>query len=204
MVWTVMAVSVAALIYLAAVAGVLRRLASAPLPWQLLGWSGVPLVLSGFGFVSRFWIPTAGPYIANKVYPFGGHLHAWAVAFGFTWVAFALLFTAAALMVSQNPSWQGWSLLLASWILCVFPHAIIAIAFAWNGANRESIEFYRNWSKSSPVGLKTLISGTLLTLWHFSFCIAGFIGTARQIFRKRPAPLSYETEISVQISETPL
>ncbi len=187
MLWLLVAICLAALIYIGAVAGILHRLASAPVSWRLLGWSGVPLAFSGFGFATRFWNPTAGPYLANKAYPFGGHLQAWAVSFGFTWVAFGLLFTAAALFVSRNPTRQGWFVLLASWLLCVFPHAIIAIAFAWNGANRESIEFYNRWSKSNPVGSKVLVSGALMTLWHFSFCIAGFLTTARNVFKGKQA-----------------
>src|SRR5216117_4091837 len=90
---------------------------------------------------------------------------------------------------SSNHAWQSltrqaWLLLLASWLLCVWPHAIIAIAFASNGSNRESMQFYSRWSKSSPVGVKVLVSGALLTVWHFSFCIAGFVGTGRRLFKR--------------------
>jgi hypothetical protein len=184
MLWMLIAFCGAAAIYLGTVFGILRRLAAAPVSWRLLAWSGVPLAFSGFGFVTRFWNPSAGPYVANKLYPFGGHLQAWAVSFGFTWVAFGLLFTAAVLYVSQNPSRQGWLLLLASWLLCLWPHAIIALAFAWHGANRESLQFYGRWWKSNPVGPKVLVSGALMTLWHFSFCIAGFVATGRRIFKR--------------------
>jgi hypothetical protein len=182
MLWMALAVSAAAAIYLGTVYGILRRLASAPLSWRLLGWSGVPLAFSGLGFATRFWNPTPGPYIANKVYPFGGHLQAWAVSFGFTWMALALLFSGAVLLVWQNPGRRSWSLLLASWLLCLWPHVIIAIAFAWNGANQESVRFYGRWWSTNPFGPIVLMRSTLMILWHFSFALIGFIGTGRRIF----------------------
>src|SRR5437773_5126136 len=120
MLWMLIALFAAAVVYLGTVFGILRRLAPAPVSWRLLGWSGVPLAFCGFGFATRFWTPSAGPYVANKLYPFGGHLQAWAVSFGFTWVAFGLLFSAAVLLGWQNSSGQAWSLLLASWLLCLW------------------------------------------------------------------------------------
>jgi len=161
-----------------------RQLAAAPLPWRILGWSGVPLALAGFGFVARFWNPTAGPYVANRVYPFGGHLQAYAVSFGFTWVAFGLIFTGAVLLAWRHLGWLSWILLFSSWLLCWWPHAIIGIAFAWNGANRESVHIYRQWG-SNPIGLTVLVNGTVILAWHFAFSVIGFIGTGRALFRAR-------------------
>jgi len=185
MLWMLLAVCAAAAIYFGAAFGILHRLAPAPVSWRLLGWSGVPLACSGLGFATRFWNPSAGPYIANKLYPFGGHLQAWAVSFGFTWMAFGLLFSGAVLLAWQNPSRRSWCLLLASWVLCLWPHAIIAIAFAWNGANQESMRFYGRWWSTNPMGPIVLIRSALLTVWYFSFSIIGFVGTAGQIFRSQ-------------------
>jgi len=180
----VFALGGAAVIYLAVLAVLLRPLAAAPRSWRILAWSGIPLGLGGLGFAARFWHPSAGPYVANRVYPFGGHLNAWAVSFGFTWMAFGLLFTGAAVLASKHPGRMWWTLLFASWILCIWPHGIIAIAFAWNGAHRESLGIYRRWG-SDPIGFTTLLSSSLITLWHFGFSIVGFLTTGREVARNR-------------------
>jgi hypothetical protein len=75
----------------AAVVSLARTSRSLPRSWQVLGYSGVPLALGGIGFVLRFWHPTEGPYVANRVYPFGSHLNACAVSFGFLWLAFGVV-----------------------------------------------------------------------------------------------------------------
>jgi hypothetical protein len=161
---------------------ILRRISTAPLSWRILAWSGVPLALSGFGFASRFWHPSSGPFIANQLYPFGTHLDAWAVSFGFTWAAFALLFSGAVLLVSRDPRWDSWTLLLCVWLLCWWPHAIIGVGFAWNGANRQSLDIYRKWA-SDPIGAVVLLRSSIELVWHMTFSIAGFIGTARALSR---------------------
>jgi len=185
MLWVLMAVGAAAVLYLIALAVVIPSLTPTPLVWQILAWSGVPIALSGFGFATRFWTPSAGPYVANRLYPFGGHLQAWAVSFGFTWSAFGLLFTAAVLFASQQATPRSWFLLLTSWVLCVWPHAIIAIAFAFNGAHEQSAGFYARWWASSPTARMVLVSGAVLTLWHFTFAIGGFVGTGLRIWGER-------------------
>lgn len=172
----------AAAIYFAALAVLVRQFGATPLSWRILAWSGVPLALGGLGFAARFWNPSPGPYVANRVYPFGGHLQAWAVSFGFTWMAFGLLFTGAVLYASRHASWTSWTLLFSSWLLCCWPHGIIAIAFAWNGANRESLDFYGRWA-SNPIGLTVLVTSSIITIWYFTFSVVGFIATARQLFR---------------------
>jgi len=179
-----LAISGAAAIYLVLLFLIARRLAAAPLSWRILAWSGVPLALGGFGFAARFWNPSAGPYVANRLYPFGGHLQAWAVSFGFTWVALGLLFTGAVLFVWRQAGWLSWTLLLSSWLLCWWPHAIIGIAFAWNGANQQSADSYRQWA-SNPVGLTVLVTGAVTLVWHFAFSLVGFIATGRAVFRGR-------------------
>jgi hypothetical protein len=185
MLWMLVAVCAAATLYLIALALIIRYVAQMPPGWRVLAWSGVPLALSGFGLATRFWHPSAGPYVANRLYPFGGHLNAWAVSFGFTWVAFGLLFTGAVPVVWRNLSLRSWSVLLASWLLCVWPHLIIAIAFAWNGANQQSASFYSRWWASSPAARIALVAGSVLTLWHFTFAIGGFIATGLAIWRTK-------------------
>jgi hypothetical protein len=184
MLWMLVAVCAAAALYLVALISFIRYFAAMPLAWRLLAWSGVPLALSGFGFATRFWTPSPGPYVANSLYPFGGHLQAWAVSFGFTWAAYGLLFTGAVLLVARQASRRSWSLLLASWLLCVWPHAIIAISFAWNGANEQSARVYGRWWASNPVARIVLVSGAVLTLWHFTFVIAGFIATGLSVWKE--------------------
>lgn len=183
MLWLLIAVSAAAALYVGALSRLIHELATTPVAWRVLAWSGVPLALSGFGFATRFWNPSPGPYVANHLYPFGGHLQAWAVAFGFTWAAFGLLFTAAVVLVARDPAPRSWLALLAAWLLCVWPHAIIAIAFTWNGANAQSARFYERWWTSSPTARIVLVSGALLTLWHFSFVIAGFVATGGAMWK---------------------
>src|ERR1035438_7850531 len=102
-------------------------------------------------FVIRFWNPTPGPYLANHLYPFGDHLHAWAVSFGFTWLAFGLLFAVLALLASRDKSRLVWAALLAGWFICWLPHGVIGLAFAWAGGNAPSVETYSKWS-SAPQG----------------------------------------------------
>ena len=75
---------------------------TAPLGWRILAHAGWPLSLAGAVFVLRFWVPTVGPYRANVRYPFGTHVNAWAVSFGFTWIAFGLLFTVLAVLASRH------------------------------------------------------------------------------------------------------
>ena len=74
-----------------------QDLGAAPRPWRLLASSGIPLAVGGLGFLVRFWEPLPGPYLANEVYPLGPYLNAWAVSFGFMWLAFGLAFFALAL-----------------------------------------------------------------------------------------------------------
>ena len=81
-VWTT--VTAATLVALAVWTSLLPAFRRAPLSWRVVSASGVPLSILGVNFVIRFWNPTAGPYRANQRYPFGDHLHAWAVSFGFT------------------------------------------------------------------------------------------------------------------------
>jgi hypothetical protein len=106
---------------LIAVSVVLLRpdLRAAPLAWRLLGASGIPLALGGLGFIVRFWEPLPGPYLANAVYPLGPYVNAWAVSFGFMWLAFGLVFTALAL---RAPRSNAPSIRLCSGALLLLAH----------------------------------------------------------------------------------
>lgn len=169
-------------IYLALFFVIARELTHSPLSWRILAWSGVPLALSGAQFAARFWHPSPGPYVANVLYPFGAHLNAWAVAFGFTWMALGLLFSAMVVYAWPEPGWRSWLVLLGTWVLCWWPHGIIAVGFALNGANRQSMRIYRDWG-GRAYGLGVLIVSSILLLWHFTFSVIGFIATARAIAR---------------------
>jgi len=175
---------VTTVIYLTALASLLRKSRELPLAWRLLAYSGIPLSLGGIGFIARFWRPTAGPYLANTVYPFGAHLNAWAVSFGFMWVTFGLLFTFACLQVAQAATRQGWFMLLGCWALAWLPHGVIGVAFAIAGSNRESIDIYRLWG-SDPAGFVTLANGAFVMLSHFVLSIVGFVATGCQMIRSQ-------------------
>ena len=153
-------------------------LRSAPRSWQLLSASGLPLSLGGLGFLVRFWQPLPGPYLANHSYPLGPYLNAWAVSFGFMWLAFGLLFFALALSTPRTG--RLWLTLFAGWALCWLPHAIIGIGFALAGSNRPSVELYQDWASSWP-GLVTLAGSTLIMVAHFGLAFWGFIHTGLQL-----------------------
>ena len=157
-----------------------RDLAGAPRGWQLLACSGIPLALGGLGFVVRFWKPTPGPYLANRMYPLGPYLNAWAVSFGFMWLAFGLVFFALALQGSR--SWRTWLLLLVAWFLAWLPHGIIGIGFAAAGSNQPSIDLYRNYAAHWR-GLLRLSVSSFILLTHFGLALVGFARTGRALWR---------------------
>jgi hypothetical protein len=177
-------VSIAILITLAILLRLVPAFRTASLGWRLLSASGIPLSLAGFVFIVRFWQPTAGPYRANELYPFGDHLHAWAVSFGFAWLAVGLLFAGLSLLGSRNASRVVWATLLASWFICWLPHGVIGLAFAWAGQNAPSVEAYRKWA-SEPQGFALLLSNALILLAHFGLSVLGFAMTGIQ-FRRQP------------------
>ena len=183
--WVVWAtVSTSVLITLAIFILFLPAFRTAPLSWRLLSASGIPLSIVGVNFIIRFWHPTAGPYLANELYPFGNHLHTWAVSFGFAWLSFGLLFTVFALSVSRERSRAVWFALLASWLICWLPHGIIGISFAWAGGNAPSLEAYSKWS-SEPQGFVLLLFNALTLLAHFGLSIVGFVMTGIEFWRGR-------------------
>ena len=131
----------------------------------------------------RFWIPTSGPFRANFRYPFGSHLNAWAVSFGFTWIAFGLLFTALAVVGSRVSSVRSaWFALLAAWTVCWLPHAVIAVAFAVGGTDARSVTDYRAWG-ANPAGALILGLDALLLLLHIGLSVAGFVIAGRAAWR---------------------
>ena len=148
--------------------------------WKLLASSGVPLALGGCGFILRFWEPASGPFRANELYPLGPHLNAWAVSFGFMWLAFGLAFYALALRAP--PAGRTWFMLLATWTIAWIPHGIIGIGFALAGENSESLALYRDWASRWP-GLLVLGASALVLAGHFVLSFLGFAITGRSLLR---------------------
>ncbi len=179
-VWTVVGIS--ALIFAAALLSLWRFWRAASRPWQLLACSGIPLALGGVGFAVRFWKPTPGPYLANVRYPFGSHLNAWAVSFGFMWLAFGLLFFLVACAAPRTA--RTWFGLLAAWCLAWLPHGVIGVAAAVAGGNAPSFERYRQWGSGSA-GALILLSGVIILVLHFGLSLLGFVLTARELRQNR-------------------
>jgi len=130
--------------------------------------------------VVRFWEPLPGPYRANELYPLGPYLNAWAVSFGFMWLAFGLVFYSLALRPPYTA--RSWSLLLVAWGLAWLPHGIIGIGFAIAGANEASVRLYRDWASDWP-GLLRLCASAVILLAHFGLAIAGFGAIGRKLRR---------------------
>lgn len=152
--------------------------------WKLLASSGLPLALAGLVFIVRFWEPLPGPFVANETYPLGPYLNAWAVSFGFMWLAFGLVFYALALRPPHDR--RKWVILLVAWTLAWIPHGIIAIGFATAGANVESLELYRDWA-SQWRGRVVLGSSALALLSHVVLSLVGFGVTGSRLLRHGPA-----------------
>ncbi len=182
--WSVATALAGALGLSAGAALILRKeFRGAPLGWRLLAQAGWPLSLAGAIFVLRFWIPTRGPFRANVRYPFGTHLNAWAVSFGFTWIAFGLLFTALAVVGYRVSSGRpAWCVLLAAWMVCWLPHAVIAVAFAVGGTDPRSVTDYRAWG-ANPAGALVLGIDAALLLLHIGLSVAGFVIAGRTAWR---------------------
>lgn len=180
-------IGITLLIVLAALVCLRSAYRTSTLGWRLLAWSGITLALGGLGFVVRFWKPTEGPYLANELYPYGSHLNAWAVSFGFTWIAFGLLFSGLATLGARDMRFTVWVTLFATWVLCWLPHGVIGVAFAWAGRNEPSIETYRDWG-SHPTGFLVLLQGAVVIAAHFSLSLPGFLITGRELLRRRSKP----------------
>ena len=159
-----------------------KDLRTAPRGWQFLAASGVPLALGGLDFIVRFWEPLPGPYQANELYPLGPYLNAWAVSFGFMWVAFGLAFFGLALRAPHTA--RTWFTLLVAWVLAWIPHGIIGVGFAVAGDNQPSIQLYRDWASDWP-GLVRLAASALTLLGHFALAILGFGLSGRALLRGR-------------------
>jgi hypothetical protein len=155
-----------------------RRLA-AHRGWQLLALAGATLIPAGIIFVLRFWDPTSGPYRANVRYPYGSHLNAWAVSFGFAWIAFGTLFAAVAWYARHAPSRRIWWVLLTAWLVCWFPHAFIGAAVALYGMDNRSLSDYQAWA-AQPRGALVLALDALLLVVHGIAGVLGFFLTFRQ------------------------
>ncbi|MGI8508128.1 MAG: hypothetical protein ACR2MQ_02255 [Gemmatimonadaceae bacterium] len=167
------------------------------LGWQLLAHAGWPLVLAGAIFVARFWHPTREPYLANVRYPYGSHLDAWAVSFGFTWVAFGLLFAGVAVLAPAAQPRRAWVVLFAAWVLCWLPHGYIGIATALGGLDSAgSAHAYQDWAHRSW-GELTLLGDAVLLLLHFVLSGVGFYIAGRDAWhRSDVAPLPMQPPIA--------
>jgi hypothetical protein len=180
--WVVLAVAGALCLSVGTMLSLRNAYLTVPLGWRMLAHAGWPLSLAGGIFILRFWVPTAGPYRANVRYPFGSHLNAWAVSFGFTWIAFGLLFTALAVIAPRaRDARQGWLVLLAAWITCWLPHGVIAAGFVFGGTDSRSVTDYVAWG-ANPGGALILIADAVLLLLHVGFSAAGFLLTGRAMW----------------------
>ena len=150
--------------------------------WKLLAGSGIPLALGGLGFILRFWEPLPGPFRANDLYPLGPYLNAWAVSFGFMWMAFGLAFYASALRAPA--AGKTCLILFATWVLAWIPHGIIGIGFAVAGENAESVQLYQDWA-AEWLGLAILAASALVLLSHFILGLIGFAVTGRSLWHQR-------------------
>ena len=175
-VWTVSAFSVGLVV--ACILMLRDDWGSAPRGWKLLACSGVPLAMGGLGFILRFWEPLPGPFRANELYPLGPYLNAWAVSFGFMWLAFGLAFYAFALRAPHTS--RTWFTLLVVWVLAWIPHGIIGIGFAVAGDNVESVQLYQDWASEWP-GLIALGVSALILIGHFTLSLLGFATTGRAL-----------------------
>ena len=97
--------------------------------WRLLPFASILYALVGLPFLLA-GEPTAGPYREGERYPFGTELQAWQVTVGVDWLAFGLLFAAAAVAAARLPS--GWlrAAIFVSGALIWLPHVVIGLAFA--------------------------------------------------------------------------
>ena len=102
--------------------GLLRR------GWRLLPWAAILYALVGLPFLLS-GEPTAGPYREGERYPFGTELQAWQVTVGVDWLAFALLFVAAAVAARRLPSRSLRAAIIVSGALIWLPHLVIGLAF---------------------------------------------------------------------------
>ncbi len=152
----------------------------APRGWQCLAGAGVTLSFGGLGFIVRFWEPLPGPYVANELYPLGPYVNAWAVSFGFMWLAFGLAFVALALRGHRTIN--TWLAMMAAWILAWVPHGLIVVGFLAAGANERSVELYRGWA-SEWNGLLALSVSGLILVAHLGLSTVGFVLTGRALLR---------------------
>lgn len=158
------------------------------LPRRLLAYAGWPLALVGAIFVLRFWHPTAGPYEADVRYPFGGFANAWAVSFGFAWMACGVLLSSLALLAPPAPSAAVYWVLLTTWGLCWLPHGVIGVAVLLDGMTASSAIRYEQWA-ARPLGAVVLGFDAILLILHFGMAVTGFVMEGRALVALRwPQP----------------
>ncbi len=96
--------------------------------WKLLWISGLLFVPGGAIWTMK-WQPSLGPYMVGEKYPFGSHVNTWEVSMGFGFVAFGVLFAEASIPASKSKNRLSWVGLLISWVLLMFPHALVGVTF---------------------------------------------------------------------------
>ena len=111
------------------------------------------------------------------------YLNAWAVSFGFMWLAFGLAFFALAVRAPHTGC--TWFTLLVAWFLAWLPHGIIGIGFLGAGSNEPSVQLYQQWA-SEWSGLVRLCASALILLTHFGLGLLGFALAGRALLRARP------------------
>ena len=79
--------------------------------------------------------PTSGPYVAGDRYPFGDEQRTYQVTVGFDWLAYAILFAAAAAAVRGMRGRGLVAAIAVSFAVLWLPHALIAVAMLVNGAS---------------------------------------------------------------------
>ena len=97
--------------------------------WQILPFASILYALIGLPFLFAAE-PTSGPYREGERYPFGTELQAWQVTVGVDWLAFGLLFAAAAVAARQLPNRWLRAAIVMSGALIWLPHLVIGVAFA--------------------------------------------------------------------------
>lgn len=179
LVWSVSALCIG--VAVACVSLFLEDWRNAERGWQLLAASGIPLSLAGLGFIIRFWKPHSGPFTANELYPLGPYVNAWAVSFGFMWLAFGVAFLVLSLRGGRDI--RIWWALLTIWFLAWLPHGIIGVGFLVAGQTELSMQLYRDWASRWPDVLGLVVGGSALLI-HIGLSVSGFAVAGRALMRR--------------------
>jgi hypothetical protein len=187
----VMTILLAVLAYAAALVaaaglGLSGACARRALGWRLLAHAGWPLTIGGAIVALHAGASTlrgcAGGCGAGLSAP------TWALAFGFTWIAFGLLFTAFAALApapSADPH-QGrraWIALVAAWTLCWLPHGLLAVV----AFGPVAVAVRAHWGTGAE-GAPALAVAAILLLGHFACSAAGLSLSAWEVWAGPAGP----------------